>query len=65
MTGLLICLSTVFFFTIFVTAVGGIVVLDEGVVADGREATFPGVGTRMLILPRRGCDEIRNVIVED
>jgi len=63
--GLLILLSTVFFVLVIATAVDGIVVLDEGVVADGREAIVPGVGTRTLILSRRGCDGIRHVVMED
>ena len=63
-TGLLILLST-FFFIVVATAVGGIVVLDEGVVTDGREAVVPGVWTRTLILSRKGCEGIRDVVMED
>lgn len=64
-TGLLILLSTFFLFIVVAAAVDGIVVLDEGVVADGREAVVSGVGTRTLILSRRGCDGIRHVVMED
>ena len=63
--GLLVLLATFFFLFIVAAAVDGIVVLDEGVVADGREAVVPGVGTRTLILSRRGCDGIRHVVMED
>ena len=45
---------TLFFFLAVVSTVDGIVVLDEAVVADGREAVVPGVGTRTLTLYRRG-----------
>ena len=64
-TGLLILLSTFFLFVVVAATVDSIVVLDEGVVADGREAVVPGVGTRTLILSRRGCDGIRHVAMED
>ena len=64
-TGLLILRSTFFLLVVVATAVDGIVVLDEGVVADGREAVVPGVGTLTLILSRRGCDGIRHVAMED
>ena len=64
-TGLLILRPTLFVVVVVATAVDGIVVLDEGVVADGREAVVPGVGTRTLILSRRGCDGIRHVAMED
>ena len=64
-TGLLILRPTLFIVVVVATAVDGIVVLDEGVVADGREAVVPGVGTRTLILSRRGCDGIRHVAMED
>ena len=64
-TGLLILRPTLFIVVVVATAVDGIVVLDEGVVTDGREAVVPGVGTRTLILSRRGCDGIRHVVMED
>ena len=64
-TGLFIFNPTLFFFFVVATAVDGIVILDEGVVADGREAVVSGVGTRTLILSRRGCDGIRHVVMED
>ena len=58
-TGFLIHWPTTFF------VVDGIVVLDESVVTDGRDAVVPGVGMRTLILSRRGCDGIRHVVMED
>ena len=64
-TGLLVLLTAVFFVFVVAAAVDGIVVLDEGVVADGRDAVVPEVGTRTLILSRRGCDGIRHVVMED
>jgi len=64
-TGLLILWPTLLLLVIFIGAVDGIVVLDEGVVPDGREAIVSGVGTRTLILSRRGCDGIRHVVMED
>ena len=64
-TGLLILGPTLVLVLVVATAVDGIVVLDEGVVADGRDAVVPGVGTRTLILSRRGCDGIRHVVMED
>ena len=64
-TGLFILWPTLFLFFVVAGTVDGIIVLDEGVVADGREAVVPGVGTRTLILSRRGCDGIRHVVMED
>ena len=64
-TGLLILGPTVFLVFLFAGAVDGIVVLDESVAGDGREAIVPRVGTRTLILSRRGCDGIRHVVMED
>jgi hypothetical protein len=64
-TGLLILRSTVFLVVLIACAVDSIVVLDEGVARDGREAIVPRLGTRTLILSRRGCDGIRHVVMED
>ena len=62
---LLILRPTFLLILVVAAAVDGIVVLDEGVVADGRDAVVPGVGTLTLILSRRGCDGIRHVAMED
>ena len=64
-TGLLILGPALFFIVVVAAAVDGIVVLDEGVVADGRDTVVPGVGTRTLILSRSGCDGIRHVVMAD
>ena len=64
-TGLLVLGSTLVVVVVIAGAVDRIVVLDEGVAGDGREAIVPRVGTRTLILSRRGCDGIRHVVMED
>lgn len=64
-TCLLVLGPTVFVFFVISGAVDGIVVLDEGVASDGRDTVVPSVGTRSLILSRRGCDGIRHVVMED
>ena len=64
--GLFILRPAFFIVIIVASTLDGIVILDERVVADGRrEAVVPGVGTRTLILSRRGCDGIRHVAMED
>lgn len=64
-TGLLILGPTLFVIFVIAGTVDSIVVLDEAVATDGREAVVPSVGTRTLILSRRGCDGIRHVVMED